>query len=125
MVTLLCIVLGIVSFLMCMAILVQEPKQGGLSGTFGMGGDQMLGAGNPNAISKFTGILAGTFLVLCLLIGLVDQASQEQTGIKDIPGDSSGLDPSVGAPPDPGGAGAGAGTGSLTPTPVPNEQPGG
>ena len=124
MVTFLCIVLALITFMMSMAILVQEPKQGGLSGSFGMGGEQMLGAGSPNAISKFTGILAACFLVLCLVIGLVDQASQEQTGIKQQPGDTSGLDPAVGGPADPG-AGATPGAGGFTPPPDPNDEPGG
>ena len=54
MVTFLCIVLALLTFMMSMAILVQEPKQAGLSGSFGMGGEQMLGAGSPNATDRRT-----------------------------------------------------------------------
>ena len=104
MVTLLCIVLALITFLMSMAILIQEPKQSGLSGSFGMGGEQMLGAGSPNAISKFTGILAALFFVLCLAIGLLDQAAQEETSIEPREGDTSGVNPSVSGELDPGGA---------------------
>ena len=96
MVTILCILLALVTFIMSMAILVQDPKQAGLSGSFGMGGEQMLGAGTPNAISKFTGFLAVAFLVLCLVIGLVDESVQNKSGLKAQEGD---LEATVGADP--------------------------
>lgn len=136
MVIFLCIVLALVTFMMSMAILVQEPKQSGLSGSFGMGGEQMLGAGSPNAISKFTGVLAAIFLGLCLVIGLVDQKAQDTTSIELQEGDTTGGDPgfeaidggtgeSVTPTPTPGGAGESGGTSgadgggsSLTPAPA-------
>jgi len=92
MVTILCILLALVTFIMSMAILVQDPKQAGLSGSFGMGGEQMLGAGTPNAISKFTGFLAVAFLVLCLVIGLVDESVQNKSGLKAQEGDLEGIE---------------------------------
>ena len=109
MVTILCILLALVTFIMSMAILVQDPKQAGLSGSFGMGGEQMLGAGTPNAISKFTGFLAVAFLVLCLVIGLVDESVQNKSGLKAQEGD---LEATVGGREGPLDRGAG---GVITP----------
>jgi protein translocase SecG subunit len=103
MITLLCILLALVTFLMGMAILLQEPKQSGLSGSFGMGGDQMLGAGSPNPLSKFTGILAGVFLVLCLGIGLLEQKRMTDTAIEERAEDASGVPPAVGSTDELGG----------------------
>ncbi len=95
MIILLSIVLAFVTFAMCMAILLQEPKQAGLSGSFGMGGDQMLGAGSPNALSKFTGYLAVGFLVLCLSIGLLKKQDMGSSGIQLQDGDTRGVTTSV------------------------------
>lgn len=129
MIVFLCIILALLTFLMGMAILLQEPKQSGLSGSFGMGGDAMLGAGKPNALSRFTGILAGAFLVLCLGIGLLEQREMKQSGIEDRPEDAAeaGLQPgatgegdAVTPPmPPPGG------TGTAPPAPPPGEGSGG
>ena len=92
------IVLAFVSLIMGMAILLQEPKQAGLSGSFGMGGDQMLGAGTPNPLSKLTGWLAAVFLALCLVIGLVQKSSAEKSSIPMQAGDTSGLAPAISNP---------------------------
>ena len=98
MVTFLSIVLAFVTLIMGMAILLQEPKQAGLSGSFGMGGDQMLGAGTPNPLSKLTGWLAVAFLVLCLGIGLIEKGVSAESGIQEQPGDTSGLAPAISNP---------------------------
>ena len=92
---LLSILLAFVTFAMSMAILLQEPKQAGLSGSFGMGGDQMLGAGSPNALSKFTGFLAVGFLVLCLGIGLLKKQDISSSDIQMQEGDTRGVTTSI------------------------------
>jgi len=142
MVILLCIVLALVTFLMGMAILLQEPKQSGLSGSFGMGGDQMLGAGSANPLSKLTGILAAAFLVLCLGIGLLEQKEATDTSIEERAEDGSGVPPAVGGaiddlggdpvtpplPPAPQGSTGPdltpGSTGGTPPTPPPTPPPG-
>jgi preprotein translocase subunit SecG len=141
-VILLCIVLALVTFLMGMAILLQEPKQSGLSGSFGMGGDQMLGAGSANPLSKLTGILASVFLALCLGIGLLEQSASEQSRIPELPGDEAGVPAEVGGipgevggdavtppmpPPAEGGSGLSptpAESGGTPPAPPPTPAPG-
>jgi protein translocase SecG subunit len=89
------IILGGVTLVMGLAILLQEPKQAGLGGSFGMGGDQMLGARSPNALSRFTGMLSVAFLVLCLGIGLLDKVEAGRSSIDPQAGDQSGMRTSV------------------------------
>lgn len=118
-VVLLCIILAIVTFLMGMAILLQEPKQSGLSGSFGMGGDQMLGAGSANPLSKLTGILAAVFLALCLGIGLLEEKRAHDTSIEERAEDTTGVTPAVGDTSIPPGGDA------VTPPMPPPPAPGG
>ena len=89
------IILGGVTLVMGLTILLQEPKQAGLGGSFGMGGDQMLGARSPNALSRFTGMLSVAFLVLCLGIGLLDKVEAGRSSIDPQAGDQSGMRTSV------------------------------
>jgi len=111
------IILGGVTLVMGRAILLQEPKQAGLGGSFGMGGDQMLGARSPNALSRFTGMLSVAFLVLCLGIGLLDKVEAGRSSIDPQAGDQSGMRTSVepvGTTPEGDGAIDGATDGGAT-----------
>ncbi|MGA1780237.1 MAG: preprotein translocase subunit SecG [Planctomycetota bacterium] len=111
------IILGGVTLVMGLAILLQEPKQAGLGGSFGMGGDQMLGARSPNALSRFTGMLSVAFLVLCLGIGLLDKVEAGRSSIDPQAGDQSGMRTSVepvGTTPEGDGAIDGATDGGAT-----------
>ncbi len=55
-------------FLLVMLILSQNPKGGGLSGTFGGGGSQMFGVQRTNDfLDKSTWILAGCIALLIIL----------------------------------------------------------
>jgi protein translocase SecG subunit len=111
------IILGGVTLVMGLAILLQEPKQAGLGGSFGMGGDQMLGALSPNALSRFTGMLSVAFLVLCLGIGLLDKVEAGRSSIDPQAGDQSGMRTSVepvGTTPEGDGAIDGATDGGAT-----------
>ena len=111
------IILGGVTLVMGLTILLQEPKQAGLGGSFGMGGDQMLGARSPNALSRFTGMLSVAFLVLCLGIGLLDKVEAGRSSIDPQAGDQSGMRTSVepvGTTPEGDGAIDGATDGGAT-----------
>ena len=111
------IILGGVTLVMGLTILLQEPKQAGLGGSFGMGGDQMLGARSPNALSRFTRMLSVAFLVLCLGIGLLDKVEAGRSSIDPQAGDQSGMRTSVepvGTTPEGDGAIDGATDGGAT-----------
>ena len=65
MITVLMILLGLVTVLLGFVILIQEPKQAGLSGAFGLGGtDQMMGTKPTSGIGRFTAYLSVIFFVL-------------------------------------------------------------
>lgn len=95
MLTFLMIALGLVTFLMGVAILLQEPKQGGLSGAFGMGGDQMLGTSSSSGISRFTTLLAVVFFGLSIAVGVMSTASSNTSSIRGVEGDVSGTGSSI------------------------------
>ena len=91
--TLLYIFLGVVSVLMGLAILIQEPKQAGLSGAFGLGGDsQMLGTSPTSGVAKFTITLAVVFFLLCVGVGILAQQQKGSSMLQDDP-----LNPAVNA----------------------------
>jgi preprotein translocase subunit SecG len=55
--------------LLCFVILIQEAKSLGLGASFGGdGGDSLFGTSTAEVLKKFTGYVAGTFLVTCLLL---------------------------------------------------------
>jgi protein translocase SecG subunit len=94
-VTFLMIVLGLVTVLLGFVILIQEPKQAGLSGAFGggMGGsDQMMGTKATSGIGRFTAILSVTFFSLCILVGVVSSSDRDSSRLK-----SDTVEPGFGA----------------------------
>ncbi|MEO2148808.1 MAG: preprotein translocase subunit SecG, partial [bacterium] len=93
-VTFLMIVLGLVTVLLGFVILIQEPKQAGLSGAFGgMGGsDQMMGTKATSGIGRFTAILSVTFFSLCIIVGVVSSSDRDSSRLK-----SDTVEPGFGA----------------------------
>ena len=93
-VTFLMIVLGLVTVLLGFVILIQEPKQAGLSGAFGgMGGsDQMMGTKATSGIGRFTAILSVTFFSLCILVGVVSSGDRDSSRLQ-----SDTVEPGFGA----------------------------
>ena len=94
-VTFLMIVLGLVTVLLGFVILIQEPKQAGLSGAFGggMGGsDQMMGTKSTSGIGRFTAILSVGFFSLCILVGVVSSGDRDSSRLK-----SDTVEPGFGA----------------------------
>jgi preprotein translocase subunit SecG len=54
---------------LCLIILVQEGKGGGLGTAFGgEASDSLFGTSTPEILKKFTGYIAGVFLVLCVVL---------------------------------------------------------
>ena len=79
-VTFLMIALGLVTVLLGFVILIQEPKQAGLSGAFGLGGsDQMMGTTATSGIGRFTAILSVIFFVLCILVGVAASSDMDSS----------------------------------------------
>lgn len=59
------------SVLLCFVILIQEAKSLGLGASFGGdNSDSLFGTSTAEVLKKFTGYLAGAFLVSCLILSL-------------------------------------------------------
>ncbi len=134
-ISILYVLLGFVSVLMGLAILLQEPKQAGLSGAFGLGGDsQMLGTSPTSGIAKLTRFLALIFFGLCIGVSIlakeessgsmmteddpmnpaVTSTTGEDSGLGDALGDDTATDDNAGT--DSEGATDGAGSTEETAT---------
>lgn len=106
MVLLLTVIIAIVSFLLILVVLAQNPKGGGLNASFGGGqaASQIMGAANStNFLERLTWGLAGTLLALCLFMGVVFQGGQTggNTGVNVDP--SSVITTPTTPAPNPGG----------------------
>ncbi len=67
MLTTLTILIAIVAFLLVIAVLIQNPKGGGIDTTYGSGAQQMFGAArSTETIEKITWYLAAALIVLCI-----------------------------------------------------------
>lgn len=73
MITILTVAIILVCILLVGAVLIQNPKGGGLDSTFGGGSaNQMFGAAKSgDFIEKFTWYCAGALLLLCVLASYV------------------------------------------------------
>jgi len=73
MVTLMTVMIALISVLLILAILIQNPKGGGVDSTFGGGAaNQMFGAAKSTEfIEKVTWYLAAALFILCILTTLM------------------------------------------------------
>ncbi len=72
MLTLMVILIALVGVLLMGAVLIQNPKGGGLDSTFGGAGNQMFGAAkSTDFIEKATWYLAIALFVLCIIASLM------------------------------------------------------
>jgi preprotein translocase subunit SecG len=72
MITFLTISIAVVCLLLMGAVLIQNPKGGGLDSTFGGAGNQMFGAAkSTDFIEKATWALAAILIVLCLITSFI------------------------------------------------------
>lgn len=59
------------SIILCFVILIQEAKSLGLGASFGGdSGDSLFGTSTAEVLKRFTGYLAGAFLIACLVLSL-------------------------------------------------------
>jgi preprotein translocase subunit SecG len=59
---------AIVAGLLVIAVLIQNPKGGGIDSTYGAGANQMFGAArSADAIEKITWYLGAALLILCVI----------------------------------------------------------
>lgn len=85
MITFLTIAIALVCLLLIGAVLIQNPKGGGLDATFGGAGNQMFGAAkSTDFIEKATWILAALLVVLCLVTSLLVKSNAPATGDNSI-----------------------------------------
>ena len=67
MLTTLTILIAIVALLLVIAVLIQNPKGGGIDTTYGSGAQQMFGAARSTVtFEKLTWYLAAALIVLCI-----------------------------------------------------------
>ncbi len=69
--TILNVAFAIVSVILIAIVLMQEGKGGGLGGAFGGAGGEAFGHG-VGGINRFTAIIAGIFMVLAVVIGIIN-----------------------------------------------------
>jgi preprotein translocase subunit SecG len=68
MLTFITVLIAIIAIFLIIAVLIQNPKGGGIDSTFGSGANQVFGtARSADFIEKATWVLAASLLVLCLL----------------------------------------------------------
>lgn len=85
MITFLTIAIALVCLLLIGAVLIQNPKGGGLDATFGGAGNQMFGAAkSTDFIEKATWVLAALLIVLCLVTSLLVKSNAPATGDNSI-----------------------------------------
>lgn len=68
--TLLVILLALLCVGVVFFVLLQVPKQAGLSASLGGGGDLFGGRGVEGGMVRITSVLGGAFMVICLLIDI-------------------------------------------------------
>jgi preprotein translocase subunit SecG len=62
------VLIAIIAVLLIAAVLIQNPKGGGIDSTYGSGANQMFGASrSADAIEKITWYLAGALIVMCII----------------------------------------------------------
>lgn len=82
MVSTLTVLIALVSALLMLAVLIQNPKGGGIDPTFGGQAQQLLGASrSTDFIEKATWVLAAALLVLCVVSVLMVGGSEAATDI--------------------------------------------
>lgn len=83
----------LLSMLLCLIVLVQEGKGGGLGTTFGAAdsSDSLFGTSTPEILKKITGWMATVFVISCLMLSLwtgslarhsISQVQQEQNQVQ-------------------------------------------
>lgn len=88
MTTLFILLIVLVSALLAIVILIQNPKGGGLSGNIAGFSNQFMGVKQTtDVLEKGTWILSGVLVVLCLVSALVinSSSSQGNDALKNIP----------------------------------------
>jgi len=60
-----------ISALLCLIILVQDSKSMGLGASFGGDSESVFGTSTADVLKKFTAYLAGSFMILCLVLSLL------------------------------------------------------
>lgn len=89
MLTILTILIALVSVLLMAAVLIQNPKGGGIDPTLSGQAQQLFGAARSTEfIEKATWVLAGAFTVLCVIAVLV--VGSGGSGVEAIPLQSGG-----------------------------------
>ncbi len=82
----LAVLIALVSVLLMAAVLIQNPKGGGIDPTFGGQAQQLFGAArSTDFIEKATWVLAGVLLVLCVASVLVVGTGGGSTTLPEIP----------------------------------------
>jgi preprotein translocase subunit SecG len=86
-------ILILVSVLLCLLILFQESKGGGLAGALGgYGMKSAFGAKTAQKLTKFTAYVAAAFFILVLVLGIFNKP-KGIGGIQELPGQEGPKEP--------------------------------
>lgn len=80
--TIVTILFALNALLLIGVILIQQPKTAG--GLFSGTGQSLLGTSGKTFWTKFTTILAGTFMILCLLLSIMHRFEKGPSSVTDI-----------------------------------------
>ena len=82
----LAVLIALVSALLMAAVLIQNPKGGGIDATFGGQAQQLFGAArSTDFIEKATWVLAGALIILCVFAALSVGGGSALPGNIEIP----------------------------------------
>ena len=79
MVILLYILFFIAALIVILLVMIQDDQGEGIGGLFGGGSRTPFGSRSGNVLTRFTGIIAGVFLLVCILVGLVNRSAERGT----------------------------------------------
>jgi len=68
------ILFAIIAILLTLVVLIQDDQGEGIGGLFGGGSSTPFGSRSGNVLTRFTGIVAALFFVVCLVLGLMNRS---------------------------------------------------
>jgi preprotein translocase subunit SecG len=79
--TLLYILFAFVSLILVLVVLIQDEGGEGMGGMFGGGSTTPFGSRSGNVLTRFTSIVAGIFLIICIGIGLLSKSPEIESSV--------------------------------------------
>ena len=116
--TILIILIAIIGLLMTLVVLLQSGQGGGLAGIASGSTTQILGSRQaPDVLVKITWVLAGSFIVLCVLTNFAIDKGEQGGSVIQGSSQGAGTEQLVPAPAAPADGGAAPAPADATPVP--------